>query len=88
MSREALFDLAVNRALTYAQRLGVALDDAEALRAGLELWYLKTRFAYRIPLKEVVGALQSYPDTHSSSGDCFWRGGRRGSWHAGQAPKP
>ena len=88
MPRDALFDLAINRALTYALRLGVALEDAEALHTGLELWYLKTRFAYRIPLEEVVGALRTYPDTHSSSGEHFWRGGLAGGWHAGQAPKP
>ena len=31
--------------------------DAHALRAALELWYLRTRFAYRVPLDEVVAAL-------------------------------
>ena len=83
VAREALFDLAVNRALSYALRLELVLEDATALQAGLELWYLKTRFAYRIPLEEVVGALKSYP-----GGDRFWRGGRAGGWHSGHAPRP
>ena len=83
MPRDALFDLAVNRALTYALRLGLALEDTAALRSGLELWYLKTRFAYRIPLEDVVAALKSYP-----GGDCFWRGGRAGGWQRGSTPKP
>lgn len=83
MPRDKLFDLAVNRALSYALRLGVRLDNAEAVRSGLELWYLKTRFAYRVSLEEVVGALQTYP-----GGDHFWRGGRLGGWHFGQAPRP
>ncbi|CAN5846594.1 hypothetical protein BH24DEI2_BH24DEI2_14340 [soil metagenome] len=75
MPRDALFDLAISRALTYALRLGLAVGDTAALRGGLELWYLKTRFAYRIPLDEVVGALQTYP-----GGDCSWRGGHAGGW--------
>lgn len=83
MPRDALFDLAVNRALTYARRLGVALDDAAALQAGLELWYLKTRFAYRIPLEEVVVALQTNP-----GGSYFWRGGHAGGWQRGPSPRP
>ena len=74
MPRDALFDLAVNRALSYARRLNVQLNDAVALRSGLELWYLKTRFAYRIPLAEVVATLQSYP------GEGTWQGGRSGNW--------
>jgi len=75
MPRDTLFDLAVNRALSYALRLGVVLDDAGVLRNGLELWYLKTRFAYRIPLDEVVATLESYPGEDSS-----WQGGKSGSW--------
>lgn len=74
MPRDALFDLAVNRALSYAQRLNIPLNNAEILRSGLELWYLKTRFAYRIPLEEVVATLQSYP------GEGAWQGGRSGGW--------
>lgn len=78
-AREALFDLAVARALAYAQGLGLALDDPEALRRGLELWYLKTRFAYRVPLAGVVAALARYP------GGGRWRGGPGGTWDA-EAP--
>ena len=74
MPRDALFDLAVNRALSYALRLGLPLEDDKALYGGLELWYLKTRFAYRIPLDDVVATLQSYPGKGS------WQGGQEGSW--------
>ena len=74
MPRDALFDLAVNRALSYALRLGLPLDDDKALYGGLELWYLKTRFAYRIPLEDVITTLQSYP------GEGRWAGGKEGGW--------
>lgn len=74
-SRPGLYDAAVNRALVYALRLGLPPSDPGKLRVGLELWYLKTRFAYRIPLETVVATLQSHP-----GGDCHWQGGRTGSW--------
>ena len=75
MPRTELFDTAVNKALTYALRLGVPLDDPGKLKGGLELWYLKTRFAYRVPLEDVVSALLSYPGS-----DCRWAGGETGCW--------
>ena len=75
MSRDALFDLAVARALSYAVRLKLDFSNARALRQGLELWYLKTRFAYRISLDEIISALQRYPGAGRS-----WRGGRAGAW--------
>lgn len=75
MSRTALFDAAVNKALTYALRLGLPLHDRRKLRAGLEPWYLKTRFAYRIPFHDVLEVLGRYPDpTHR------WAGGQSGRW--------
>lgn len=77
MSREELFDLAVARADSYADRLGLARDDSEALRLGLELWYLRTRFAYRVPLEDVVATLVRRP--HGEGGS-VWRGGRGGGW--------
>lgn len=85
MARDALFDLAVNRALEYAQRTR-ALDraeDAAALQRGLELWYLRTRFAYRIPIEEVVACLRSHP-----GGEAHWQGGPGGGWRPGPAPRP
>lgn len=75
MPRDALFDAAVNKALAYARRLGVPLNDREKLRAGLELWYLKTRFAYRVPLDDVVEALSGCPDASYT-----WKGGAAGRW--------
>ncbi len=61
MPRSELFDLAVARAATYLDRLRPGwresgLPEAEVAGA-LELWYLRTRFAYRVPLEEVVAAL-------------------------------
>ena len=60
MAREPLFNLAVTRALTYAERTGIIKyqNDTSALEKALQPWYLKTRFAYRIPLKEIVKAMQ------------------------------
>lgn len=75
MARERLFDLAVNRAHRYARSLGLELSDPAVLRAGLELWYLKTRFAYRIPLSAILECLSASPGEGYS-----WRGGPEGSW--------
>ena len=82
MSRDALFDAAVNRAHTYAKRLGVPVDAREKLRAGLELWYLKTRFAYRIPLGDVLDALERHPAVDEPY---TWVGGREGAWQPANA---
>ncbi len=76
MAHSDLFDLAVARALTYAQRLGLPLNDPVTLRSGLELWYLRTRFAYRVPLDDVVAALGAHPGDQSVQ----WSGGPEGGW--------
>ena len=73
--RPELFDEAVNRALTYALRLGVPLDKPDRLRGGLEVWYLKTRFAYRVPMADVLNTLATYPGP-----DHTWKGGAAGRW--------
>ncbi len=78
MSRPELFDAAVNKALTYALRLGLPLDNRDKLRGGLELWYLKTRFAYRIPLENVLEMLGRAPSTKAVN--YLWRGGQCGNW--------
>ncbi len=61
MQRAELLALAVTRAATYLDRLRPGWRQAPpppAETAGLlELWYLRTRFAYRVPLEEVVAAL-------------------------------
>ena len=73
--RNELFDLAVARALDYTQRLNLNLQNADELTKGLELWYLKTRFAYRILLEDVVKVLQTHPDKNYK-----WQGGENGHW--------
>lgn len=84
-TRDALFDLAVNRALAYAQRTRALqrAEDPVGLQRELELWYLRTRFAYRVPLEEVVHALLHHP-----GGEAHWAGGRDGGWRAGPPPTP
>lgn len=74
MERDALFDLAVNRSLSYAKSIGLELKNKEKLQEELELWYLKTRFAYRIPLDDLTQVLESYPGTGT------WTGGKNGMW--------
>jgi hypothetical protein len=74
MERDTLFDLAVNRSLSYVQSLNIETRDTETLRQRLEIWYLKTRFAYRISLEDIVEVLQSY------SGSGNWAGGKNGGW--------
>ncbi len=74
MERDALFDLAINRSLAYVKTLGVNTSDEDELKKGLEVWYLKTRFAYRISLADIVEVLRKYP----GSGE--WSGGKDGIW--------
>ena len=76
-SRRALFDLAVNRAAEVAARLG------GASRHDLEVWYLKTRFASRVPFDAVLEAVRRRP-----SPDTHWEGGPHGAWHPGPTPLP
>lgn len=83
-ARDELFDQAVNRAAEYASRLALPFDDVGKLRAGLELWYLKTRFAYRAPFEEVLEALARRPDAavDSAPNALEWRGGPGGAWRS------
>lgn len=86
-SRSALFDLAVQRAARYAARLGLlerSRASTEALRLGLEPWYLKTRFAYRVPLEHVLDALAKLPEGADPE-RLRWRGGPSGGWFADEA---
>jgi len=76
-SRNALFDLAVNRAAEVASRLG------GASRRDLEVWYLKTRFASRVPFDAVLDAVRRRP-----SPDAHWEGGPEGGWQPGPPPRP
>lgn len=77
MARDELFDLAVERADTYARRLALDYGSVARLAAGLEVWYLKTRFAYRIPLEQVVAVLATRMDAAPTA---KWRGGPQGAW--------
>ena len=81
--RDALFDLAVNKAAEYADRLGLPRGDVERTRLGLEVWYLKTRFAYRVPLTEVAAAVAARPAT-----EAVWSGGRAGGWSPEEPGRP
>jgi hypothetical protein len=84
MSRDAVFDLAVNRALSYAKRFGVVTGASAAkLEQILNPWYLQTRFVYRIPLKAVIKILQAYPGP-----GVYWSGGEQGTWLKGENPRP
>ncbi len=83
MAREALFDLAINRALSYAQSLHLSLKEGSSLETTLKPWYQQTRFAYRIPLKTICQILLSYPGNEH-----FWQGGEKGDWQAGKTPQP
>lgn len=81
-ARAALFDLAVRRAAQYAARLGLLerrRDGVDTLRLGLEPWYLKTRFAYRVPLEAVLAALIALPDGVDPE-RARWHGGEEGGW--------
>lgn len=75
--RDALFDLAVNRAAEYALRLGVLGEGArtETLATSLELWFLRTRFASRVPFDPIAEALQAWVGR-----DHRWSGGPGGAW--------
>ncbi|MFO7545798.1 MAG: hypothetical protein R6W77_09915 [Trueperaceae bacterium] len=81
-ARDALFDLAVRRAAQYAARLGLLERrgaDVDVVRLGLEPWYLKTRFAYRVPLEGVLAALAALPEGVDPE-RARWRGGANGGW--------
>lgn len=58
-------------------------DSARELAQRLELWYLRTRFAYRVPLEQVAAVVWASPP-----GDVHWSGGPDGSWREGQPPEP
>lgn len=86
MARSELFDLAMNRALAYARRTR-ALErsaDVRSLARELELWQLRTRFAFRLDLDAIAARLLAAPAT----GDVHWQGGPDGGWREGPPPRP
>lgn len=76
-SRTILFDLAVNRTVVYALRLGTLKNsaDRDLLAGTLELWFLRTRFASKINFNQVIEVLLTW-----TSEDHYWSGGYYGSW--------
>ena len=81
--RGALFDLAVARADAYLRRARPPrAGDPAGLRRALEVWALKTRFASRVDLDEVVRALRLRPPdpVEPAARRPRWRGGPSGSW--------
>ncbi len=81
--RAGLFDLAVARADAYVRRARAPLsNDPAGLRRALEVWALKTRFASRVNLDEVVRALCLRPPdpADATAPQPRWRGGPNGSW--------
>ncbi len=73
---DAIFDLAVNRALAFVRGANSSVD--------LSAWHAKTRFVSRVNLQDVRAALEQKP----INGDWYWSGGISGSWHSGKARTP
>ena len=83
---DGLFDLAINRAATTLQGLGLlGLSDSgrQQATAALSQWHARTRFARRVPLSQVLACLSLRP-----AGECHWTGGPEGCWNAGRAAFP
>ena len=81
--RAELFDLAVARADAYLRRARRPPSNAPAdLRAALEVWALKTRFASRIDLDAVARVLAARPPDPEdpAAPRPRWRGGPSGVW--------
>jgi hypothetical protein len=75
-AREAIFDLAVNRAASFLRSAGQ--------NANLEVWHSKTRFASRVELELIRVALRERPVVD----EWYWSGGESGAWQMGKAPTP
>jgi uncharacterized protein YfiM (DUF2279 family) len=80
-ARDAIFDLAVNRAAAFTRSTGASL---EAGGVALETWQARTRFASRVSLEAVRTALESRPDGEG----WHWVGGESGEWLAGKPRTP
>ena len=75
-ARDAIFDLAINRAASFLRGAGQHVQ--------LEVWHSKTRFASRVELDLIRAALEQCP----KEGEWFWAGGETGAWQMGKAPTP
>lgn len=83
---DGLFDLAINRAATTLQGLGLlGLRDSggQQATAALTQWHARTRFARRVPLPQVLACLSLRP-----AGEWHWAGGPGGGWNAGRGAFP
>jgi hypothetical protein len=78
----AIFDLAVNRADTYLRSLPL-----ESSQRNLLEWHSRTRFVSRIPLEDILQALESRPKG-LTQGLVHWQGGAEGGWVQGKARFP
>jgi hypothetical protein len=78
-ARAVLFDLAVNRAASVAERLGLA---------ALGPWHQRTRFASRLELAQIVAAVAQKPSNSAITGPCYWAGGPGGGWQPGINKNP
>ncbi len=76
VARDAIFDLAINRAASFLRGAGQHAD--------LEVWHSKTRFASRVELELIRVALEQRP----LMGEWFWAGGESGAWQTGKARTP
>ena len=75
-ARDAIFDLAINRAASFLRGAGQ--------NANLEVWHSQTRFASRVELELIRVALGERP----VDGEWYWAGGESGGWQTGKATTP
>ena len=91
VSREKLFDLAINRSLSFNKKMGkfkVSTSTKSGfcvLEADLLSWHQQTRFAYRVSLEAIVRCLNAVPDIKH---DYYWLGGPEGDWFEGKTSQP
>jgi len=89
--REKLFDLAINRSLSFAKKMGklrvvdTSQENNLIEESDLLNWHQQTRFAYRIPLLTIVQCLNALPDTEK---EYCWLGGETGAWIEGKTSQP
>lgn len=73
---DAVFDLAINRAVTFLRGAGA--------QGKLADWHAKTRFAARVDLERIQVVLATMP----RDGAWHWAGGSDGAWQRGKPRTP